>query len=99
MKSTLIFGSQKASLKTLMPKAGRFTRSRVYKAKNGKILKWKNAGGLTCVCPDTGFNLAHHGGPAISPFEGKLSTLEIFDQGRDVQGELVAIWVIMETLV
>lgn len=42
-----------------------------------------------CISPDTGFNLAHHDGALISPFNNATSMLDIFEEGRDVQDALV----------
>ncbi|KDN41397.1 hypothetical protein RSAG8_07512, partial [Rhizoctonia solani AG-8 WAC10335] len=83
-----------------LPKAGKLTRSRIYKTMNGKTLKWKvNGPGLSCVAPDTGFNLAYHNGAAINAFSRNTSMLEIFDEGLDIQDVLVATWVMMEVII
>ncbi|KAF8599230.1 hypothetical protein BDV93DRAFT_609355 [Ceratobasidium sp. AG-I] len=98
LNSKFTMGSKSGLLKDILPKASRFSRSRVFTTSDGKRLKWKNGTGLSCVCPDTGLNLAIHNGAPISPSEPKSSVLEIFESGRDMRDALVVTWVIMETL-
>ncbi|CAE6509876.1 unnamed protein product [Rhizoctonia solani] len=99
-KSKVVIEGHTGTLDRTFPKAGRWTRSRIYKTINGKTLKWKiNGSCLCCVAPDTGFNLAFHNGVAINAFSVNTSTLDIFDEGLDIQDMLVATWVMMEVII
>ncbi|GAB1525996.1 hypothetical protein RhiTH_009162 [Rhizoctonia solani] len=99
-KSKVMIEGHTGILAKAFPKAGKLTRSRIYKTTGGKTLKWKiNGGGLSCAAPDTGFNLAYHNGVAINTFSANKSALDIFDQGLDIQDVLVATWVMMEVIV
>ncbi|KAH7330656.1 hypothetical protein B0J17DRAFT_159435 [Rhizoctonia solani] len=99
-KSKVTIEGHTGILDKTLPRAGKLTRSRIYKTMNGKTLKWKvNGSGLSCIAPDTGFNLAYHNGMAINAFSRNKSMLDVFDEGLDIQDVLIATWVMMEVII